>query len=317
MKFDKYRFLTIAAFVSGMVLFSCTKEPMAEPDASFTIENIDELKAGVPVTFNFTGSGDFITVFSGDTLEQYQYYPTDKGAVVSDMVSSKTYYKQGTFNVTAIASSYGNWSEERSRNVVEQEITVIDSRTKMTDFSIKSLDIEGIIDEETSTISFLMSSLTERTNLVAKFQTMSSDATVYIDDVVQISAVTSNDYTDPVSYLVEAPDGTTQTYTTDITFFYPSDEKQLLTFNLPTLAISASINEAMKTLAVVVPAETDLTRVRVTASSSPLSSVSMQGKTLDIDRAKTVDISVNPTIITVLAEDLTTQDYELTTTFEE
>ncbi len=300
-----------------MVLISCAKEPLIEPDASFTIENIDELKAGTPVIINFSGAGDFITFFSGDTMQEYQFYPQDKGAVVSGMTHSNTYYKQGAFTVTAVASSYGNWAGEKSRNVVSEEITVTDSRTTITDFIINSLGINGVIDSDAGTISFSMSSLLDRSNLVARFFLQSPDAKVFVNDVEQVSDITPNDFTDPVTYLVVAPDGTIRDYTTNITLFFPSSEKELLSFGLTTPLTAATIDEETKTVTLVAPAGTDLSRARIVATSSLLSTVTVQGKTIGDERAKTVDLSVNPTIITVTAEDLTTQDYELTTTLEE
>ena len=288
-----------------------------EPDASFTIESIEELEAGTPVIFNFSGAGDFITIFTGDTLREYQYYPQNKGAIVSNMTFSYNYFRQGTYTITAVATSYGNWAEDSEQDVMSEEITIVDSRTGMTDFFIKSLDIKGDIDREAGTISFSMSSLLDRTALVATFFTESSDAVVSVNDVVQVSDVTPNDFTDPVVYSVVAPDGTAQDYTTDITLFFPSDEKQLLTFGMTNPEVAATIDEDAKTVILVAPAGTDLSRVRVVGTSSLLSTIKMQGKTLDPIRAKTVDLSTSPQIITVTAEDLTTQDYELTTTLEE
>ena len=197
-------------------------------------------------------------------------------------------------------------------------ITVVDSRTGITDYFIKSLNVTGAIDHDASTISFLMSSIVDRTSLIARFFTASPDAKVYVEGVEQYSDSTANDFTDPVLYEVVAPDGSTQVYTTDITFFYPSDEKELLTFGLNSPeVIEAIIDEETKTVTILASVGTNLERARVVATSSPLSRVTVQGKTISAERAKTVDLSVNPTIITVIAEDLTEQDYELTTTLAE
>jgi len=301
-----------------MVVVSCTKEPLVEPNASFSVENIDGLKAGTPVIMNLPGPGDFVTVFTGDPTREYRNYPQDKGAIVSGNIFSYSYSRAGTYTVTAVVSSYGNWSEESAQAVAEEVITVVDSRTVITDYFIKSLDVTGTIDHDASTISFLMSSIEDRTSLIARFFTASPDAKVYVEGVEQYSDSTANDFTDPVLYEVVAPDGSTQVYSTDITFFYPSDEKELLTFGLNSPeVIEAIIDEETKTVTILAPVGTNLERARVVATSSPLSRVTVQGKTISDERAKTVDLSVNPTIITVIAEDLTEQDYELTTTLAE
>jgi len=318
MKSNRCIFFPVSVMLSLMVLISCTKEPLVEPNASFSVENIDGLKAGTPVIFNLPGPGDFVTVFTGDPTKEYRYYPQDKGAIVSGSTFSYSYSREGTYTVTAVVSSYGNWAEESARDVAEEVITVTDSRTAITDYFIKSLDITGVIDHDASTISFSMSSMIDRTNLIARFFTESPDAKVYVDDVEQFSDSTANDFTDPVLYEVVAPDGTTQIYATDITLFLPSAEKQLLTFGLNSPeVVAAIIDEETKTATLLAPVGTNLARARVVATSSPLSKVMVQGKTISAERAKSVDLSVNPTIITVIAEDLSEQDYELTTTLAE
>ena len=318
MKPNRYILLAGSVILALMVFTSCNEEPLVEPNATFSVENIDGLKAGTPVIFNLPGPGDFITVFTGDPTREYQYYPQDKGAFVSGNTFSYSYSREGTYTVTAVVSSYGNWSEESAQAVTEEVITVVDSRTTITDYFIKSLDITAAIDHDASTISFLMSSIEDRTSLIARFFTESPDAKVYVEGVEQFSDSSANDFTDPVLYEVLAPDGSTQVYTTDITFFYPSDEKVLLTFGLNSPEIvEAIIDEETKTATLLAPVGTNLARARVVATSSPLSRVTVQGKTISAERAKTVDLSVNPTIIKVIAEDLTEQDYELTTTLDE
>jgi len=319
MKLNRYKILSWSLFMAILVLISCTKEPISEPpDASFSVENIDNLKAGTPVIFNFPGPGDFITIFTGDPSHEYQNYPDDRGASVSGSTYSYSYLREGTYTVTGIASSYGNWAEESAQDVTEEVITVIDNRTAILGYVIRSLDINAEIDHDASTITFPMSSIADRTNLVAKFFTESPDAKVYVDGVEQFSDSTANDFTDPLLYEVIAPDATTQVYTTVIEFFFPSDKKQLLTFGLNSPeVVDAIIDEETKTVTLLAPAGTNLERARVVGTSSPLSLVMVQGKSISAERAKTVDLSVNPTIITVIAEDLSEQDYELTTTLAE
>ena len=318
MKPNRNIFLAGSVILVLMVLISCTKEPLVEPNALFSVENIDGLKAGTPVIFNLPGPGDFVTVFTGDPGREYQNYPQDKGAIVSGSTFSYSYSREGTYTVTAVVSSYGNWSEESAQDVAEEVITVVDSRTAITDYFIKSLDITGAIDHDASTISFSMSSMLDRTNLIARFFTESPDAKVYVEGVEQFSDSTANDFTDPVLYEVVAPDGTTQVYATDITLFLPSEEKQLLTFGLSSPeVVAAIIDEETKTVTLLAPAGTNLERARIVGTSSPLSQIKVQGKTIGAERAKSVDLSVNPTIITVIAESLAEQEYELTTTLAE
>jgi len=148
MKPNRYIVLTGSVILSLMVLTSCNKEPLVEPNASFNVENIDGLKAGTPVIMNLPGPGDFVTVFTGDPGKEYQNYPQDKGAIVSGNTYSYSYNREGTYTVTAVVSSYGNWSEESAQAVTEEVITVVDSRTTITDYFIKSLDVTAAIDHD-------------------------------------------------------------------------------------------------------------------------------------------------------------------------
>ncbi len=318
MKLNRYVFFTGFILLSLMVLISCNKEPLIEADASFEIENINGLKAGTPVVFNFSGAGDHLTIYMGDEKKEYKNYPQDKGSVVSGSTFSYVYPRGGVFTVTIIASSFGNWAKDSDVDIIEEVINVTDSRTGITDFFIKSLDITGVIDYDASTISFPISSMDDRTNLIARFFTESPDAKVYVNGVEQISDSTAVDFTDPVLYTVVAPDGSEQVFTTQMEIFLPSDEKVLHSFSLSGAEIiSAVIDEEAKTVTLAAPAGTNLARARVIGTSSSLSRISIKGKTIASERAKTVDLSSNPTIITVTAEDLSEQDYMLTTTLEE
>ena len=77
MKLNRYICLAGSVLLALMLVVSCTKEPLVEPNASFSVENIDGLKAGTPVIMNLPGPGDFVTVFTGDPTREYRNYPQD------------------------------------------------------------------------------------------------------------------------------------------------------------------------------------------------------------------------------------------------
>jgi hypothetical protein len=68
----------------------------------------------------------------------------------------------------------------------------------------------GLIDEALSTISVTLPYGTIRTSLVAVFTTTGSSVTV--DGVAQVSGVTANSYTNPITYRVTAADASTRDY---------------------------------------------------------------------------------------------------------
>src|SRR5690606_37365163 len=76
------------------------------------------------------------------------------------------------------------------------------------DFGMPPQTGASSIDVTSKTINIEVEYGTNLTNLVAEF-TLSDGATAKVGDVVQEGGVTSNDFTNPVTYSVTAEDGTT------------------------------------------------------------------------------------------------------------
>lgn len=75
----------------------------------------------------------------------------------------------------------------------------------------------GLVDQDNHTVAVTVPSGTTVTALKATF-TLNWLATAKVGDVAQESGVTENDFTNPVSYVITAPDGTTTaTYTVTVT----------------------------------------------------------------------------------------------------
>ena len=85
------------------------------------------------------------------------------------------------------------------------------SEKEITIFSFANPAATGIINESAKTITVTVPYGTERTALVASFQT--TGASVKVGSTVQISGTTPNDFTNSVVYTVTAADSSTVTYT--------------------------------------------------------------------------------------------------------
>jgi hypothetical protein len=147
--------------------------------------------------------------------------------------------------------------------------------------------------------------------LVATFTTTGQGVTV--SGAPQVSGSTSNDFTNPVTYTVQAVDGTTQNYYVTITIASGA-HKDLTSFAFlasenPTLAsdVVVTIGGSMPT--VVVPAETDVTALVATFTTTGRS-VTVGGVTQVSDT--TPNDFTNAVTYTVHALDGTTQDYVFT-----
>ncbi|MFA6348466.1 MAG: hypothetical protein WCX30_03495, partial [Candidatus Paceibacterota bacterium] len=84
----------------------------------------------------------------------------------------------------------------------------------ITSFGFNSPAVVGIINEVDHTINVTVPLGTNVTALVATFTT--TGKTVNIGTIVQVSGTTVNDFSNPVSYLVIAEDGSSQIYTVTV-----------------------------------------------------------------------------------------------------
>ena len=198
---------SITLFFSCAALFfcSCTKEDMIEPNASFQTsfqkEGKMEASAGVPFyVYVDQNNAQFLTLYSGNPGAVYG----EPGAIGTDFNGvdslSVTYANPGTYQLTVVASSTGNWAEDFKRSVNTIEVTVIDQRTTFSSFYINSDrndQIQGVIS----------------------FFTAAPDAKVDIGSVaeenLQVSGQSQVDFSNadvnPIQYIIVAPNGETQT----------------------------------------------------------------------------------------------------------
>jgi len=171
---------------------------------------------------------------------------------------------------------------------------------------------------ETDIISFeipeLLAPVTINTGLhtVVGSVPFGTDLTALVPVIEMSGGASSNplsgaavDFSSPVVYTVTADDGTTmQDWTVTITAGAASTETDITSFTLAELAVPATIDDAMHTVAGEVPYGTDLT------SQVPAIEVS-SGATINPASGVAADFS-SPVIYTVTAQDgSTTQDWEV------
>lgn len=143
-----------------------------------------------------------------------------------------------------------------------------------------------------------------RTSLIATFST--TGATVKIGGITQTCSVTTNNFTNPVTYSVTAEDGSTKNYTVTVTNA-ANTAKDLTAFSV--LGVSGTISGT--SISVTVPNGTDLSAMVATFSTT--------GQTVKV--GSTVQISGNtvnnftvPVTYTVTAGDTSTKNYTVTVT---
>ena len=186
----------------------------------------------------------------------------------------------------------------------------------LTAFSFQGLTppVVGTINEAAHTIALAVPFGTSRTALVATFTT--SGASVAVAGTPQVSGVTANNFSNPVTYTVTAADGTTQTYVVTVTVASgpgPSPAKALTAFSFQGLTppIIGTINEAAHTIALSAPFGTDRTALVATFTTTG-ASVAIAGTPQT--SGVTANNFTSPVAYIVTAGDGTTQTYVVTVT---
>ena len=167
----------------------------------------------------------------------------------------------------------------------------------------------GTINEPAKTIAVTVPFGTDRTALVATFTT--TGTIVEIDAEVQTSAATTNDFTDPVTYMVTAADFTTADYIVTVTVA-PSSAKAITAYSFAGLPDSVeTINELAQTIAVTV-----LPGTNVTALVATFTTTGTIVEVVDVVQtsAATANNFTTPVTYTVTAADSTFADYIVTVT---
>lgn len=121
-----YKITLISCLVFIFIFSSCYKEPIEiEPDACFTASESTIEERGI-VTFTFCGAGEFIVLYGGDEGHVYNE-PESTGKIISTeaLTAIYTYRYAGTYTATCIATSYGDFGNEKKQDIQEIIITVI------------------------------------------------------------------------------------------------------------------------------------------------------------------------------------------------
>lgn len=140
-----------------------------------------------PITYNWTVSPSGAVTFSNSTAAQ----PTITGELAGDCTITCT-----------VTNTIDNSKVSHS-----QSLHILNNEAKILSFSLDGYT--ATIDDTGTpgTISVTVPDSKDITNLIATF-TASSEATVKVSSVTQVSGTTQNDFTSSVTYTVTAEDGT-------------------------------------------------------------------------------------------------------------
>lgn len=283
--------------------------------------NLNSSIAGGNVTFSWDHATDDTTPQDGLSYEIYVGTATGGEDVRSPLSNLATGFRkvvrrgdiQGTswtitglaidtyfWSVQAIDAGYagGAFATEQTFDVT----TTASSEALITSFSIPDQIGESVIDDTNETVTVSMPTDTDVTSLTPSIS-ISAGA-----NVSPASGVAQN-FTNAVTYTVTAEDGTT-TKLYDVTVQLVESTEALITgFTIPDQVGESVINDADETIAVTMPASTDVTSLTPTIAISANASVNpMSGVARDF---------TNAVSYTVTAEDgVTTKTYQVSVTVE-
>jgi hypothetical protein len=269
--------------------------------------------------FSFTSPAVAGTINeSAKTVALTVPYGTDVTALVATFASTGASVKVGT-TVQTSGTTPNNFTSPVTYTVIGTDgstqayvvtVTVASNAAKaLTAFSFSSPAITGTINESAKTVAVTVPNGTDVTTLVATFA-VSSGASVKVGSTAQTSGTTANNFTSPVTYTVVAADGSTQAYVVTVTIA-SNTAKALTAFSFTSPAVTGTINESAKTVALIAPFGTDVTALVATFAST---GASVKVGTTTQTSGTTANNFTSPVTYTVVAADGSTQAYVVTVT---
>jgi hypothetical protein len=257
---------------------------------------IDDVNHTVDVTVDFdTDVTALVATFtlSDQATAEVGGTPQVSGSTANDFSGPVTY--------TVIA---GDGSTEDWTVVVSK---AANNETDFLTYSLPGQTGPAVINNGNHTINVEVPFGTNVTNLVATFS-LSPQATATVSSILQVSGTTPNDFTSPVTYTVEAGDGSTEDWEVTVTFAANS-ETDILTYSLD--GFIGAVNTGNHTVTVAVPFGTEVANMVATFTLSPEATASVGGS-LQESGVTALDFSSAVTYLITAGDGTTNQDWTVT-----
>lgn len=181
----------------------------------------------------------------------------------------------------------------------------LSSEKAITVFSILAPAAAGRVDHDTGTIRVTVPHGTDVSSLVAVYSTTGKLVTV--EETEQTSGKTINDFTDPLTYVVTAEDGSTRSYIVTVEPA-PGQEKEITSFSIQAPASAGIIDQDARIVRVRLPDGAGLSSL-VAVFETTGTVVTVNG----VEQASGVTINdfTNPVDYVVTAEDGSAATYSV------
>ncbi|WP_374517798.1 DUF5018 domain-containing protein [Undibacterium squillarum] len=195
--------------------------------------------------------------------------PTDVTKLVAKFSSTGVSVKIGeipqvsgtTINDFSKPVNYTVIAEDGSTETYRVEVILLvkSSKKSLTAFSFPDYQTSAVIDESKRIITATLPANANLASLKAHFETSGNE--VSVNGVKQVSDITVNDFSGPVSYKVTAEDGSSQLYVVLISKIVLSSSKEISSFSVPSLGVSGVIDNDAGVISLLVPANTDVSQL--------------------------------------------------------
>jgi hypothetical protein len=257
------------------------------------------------------------------TIEVEVVYGTD----LTDLVATFTLSEGATVSVDGVSQTSGITSNDFT-NPVTYTVTAQDGFTSqdwiinvslaqnteadILDFSFPEQVSPANIDPEGHRIDIVVAYDTDLTNLIADF-TLSDNATARIGTIQQTSGVTSNDFTNAVTYIVTSEDGLNQIPWLVVVELAPNSNTFFLSYGLNEEIVSIKIDTAAHEIEISVEYGTNLTNL-IAYFSLPPQAIVLVGPVIQESGVTANDFS-NPVVYTIQAGDNSIQEWTVSVTY--
>ncbi|HKK63201.1 MAG TPA: hypothetical protein VJ951_11585 [Bacteroidales bacterium] len=240
--------VTIALVILSFM--GCEEDELQVPAEPCMIMPEQTVEVNAPVIFKTCSSADIFTLWPGDEGHRYRNYGIDEGIQFTSDSLVYTYSTPGEYEITLVGVN--RVSGENKFATRTYTISVSESNASFYSFSYDKVfpPVNGIFDGDTIrlTVPFEI----DLSSLVMNFD--AGFATVYVNDSVQVSGVTANDFTTPVTYRIKSWDNQlTNEYVVDVNKIPPKSEKELFSFSLVDVNDSTIILKDSLLIRIIIP----------------------------------------------------------------
>jgi hypothetical protein len=249
--------------------------------------------------------------------------------VISGNTAGTSFNKTYTANINSswntenlkIVAFVHNWATDvNDRNILNavqktfSEIASANTDILSFAFANEINQSSAHIDYTNKTIDIIVDNTTDLTDLIAEF-TLFDGSTAEIGSVAQVSGITANDFSSPLTYTIIASDGvTTEDWVVNVSQSNGNNEADILRFSFGDYDHRAAIiNNDAKTINIVTNLESSLTNLVADFVLSQGATAEIVG--VDQESGITVNDFSSPVTYVVTAEDgTTTENWTVTVT---